>query len=231
MKLLKYFLVVMITAVLCVFGMPGNSYASTIPTTRAETDILENTYYKIRLSIYESMPRNEGGIVFLGDSLTDYVPFNELLPDVKAINRGIAGDNTLGVLNRIDEVISLKPKKLFILLGTNDIVYNVSAERTVENLRAIILKVREALPETKIYLETLIPTNPNFDTHRANETINALNVKIKTLAEETDCELLDTHSNMAEDGILPLKYTIDGIHFNGAGVIRLVKFLEPFVRQ
>lgn len=221
MKAFRVAIVIALLAGLCVpaFG------------DRAATDILDDTYYKIHVSIYEAMPKTEGGIVFLGDSLTDYVPFSEIFPGVDIINRGIAGDNTLGALRRIDEVISLKPAKLFILLGTNDIVYNMSAETTAENLTAIIRKVHEDSPATKIYVQTLFPTNPNFDTHRPNDVIRAWNVKVKAIANETGCTLVDTHSHMAKDGILPIEYTVDGIHMSGAGVLRWMELLAPFVKE
>ena len=217
----KLFAVVIFAVMICVPAF----------AERTETDILKDTYNRIHRSIFESMPRNEGGIVFLGDSLTDYVPFNELLPGLPVINRGIAGDNTLGALIRIDEVISLKPAKLFILLGTNDIVYNMSAEKTAENLTAIIRKVQEGSPETKIYLETIMPTNPNYETHRPNDVINSWNERVRAVAKETGCTLIDTHTHMAEDGILPDRYTVDGVHFSGEGVVRWVEFLKPFAEE
>lgn len=221
MKLLKLLAAVVIAVLFCVPAF----------AERAETDILNDTYYRIHRSIYESMPGAEGCIVFLGDSLTDYVPFNEIFPGLPAVNRGIAGDNTLGALTRIDEVISLKPAKLFILLGTNDIVYNMPAEKTAENLTAIIRKVQEGSPATKIYLETIMPTNPDFDTKRPNDVINSWNENIKAVAKSTGCNLIDTHSHMAENGILPLKYTVDGVHLSGEGVIRWAELLAEYVRD
>ncbi|MBQ7170156.1 MAG: hypothetical protein IJR63_09685 [Synergistaceae bacterium] len=229
MKLLKYFAAVIITAAVCVCGMNWHYTGAVIPGKRTETDIISTAFYKIKRSIHENMPRNEGGIVFLGDSLTDYVPFSELFPGLRVINRGIAGDNTLGALERIDEVTSLKPAKLFILLGTNDIVYNMTAERTAANLTAIIRKVQESSPSTKIYIETLMPTSPNFSTGRPNDVIDSRNETIRAVAQETGCILVDTHSHMAEDGVLPLKYTVDGLHLSGAGVLRWVELLKTFM--
>ncbi|MBQ3448184.1 MAG: hypothetical protein IJG37_11115, partial [Synergistaceae bacterium] len=118
MKLCKYFAAAAVTAVICVCGMSWHYAGAVLPEKRADTDILNTAFYKIKRSIHEAMPGNEGCVVFLGDSLTDYVPFSELFPGLRVINRGIAGDNTLGALERIDEVTSLKPAKLFILLGT-----------------------------------------------------------------------------------------------------------------
>lgn len=221
MKLLKIFLAVIFAAV---FSIP--SFAE-----RTETDILNTAYYKIKHSIHESMPRKEDGIVFFGDSLTDYVPFSELLPGLPVINRGIAGDNTLGALRRIDEVISLKPAKLFILLGTNDIVYNMSEETTAENLTEIIRRVQKDSPSTKIYVATLMPTNPNFKTSRPNDVINSRNVRVRAVAQETGCTLVDTHSHMAEEGVLPMKWTVDGLHLSGEGVRRWIELLAPLVNE
>ena len=231
MKLMKYILVIAVTAVLCVFGMRWRYTGSFMPRQRTETDILSDAYYRIHRSIFESMPRAEGSIVFLGDSLTDYVPLNEFFPGLPVINRGIAGDNTLGALRRIDEVISLKPAKLFILLGTNDIVYNMSAERTAGNLTEIIRRVQKEVPSAKIYIETLMPTNPNFSTRRSNDTINHRNEAIISVARETGCTIIDTHSHMTEDGILPLKYTVDGLHLSGEGVVRWMELLADYVKD
>ena len=94
MKLAKYFLAVSVTAVICVFGMRWHYTGSFIQRQRAETDILNDTYYKIHISIYERMPSSEGGIVFLGDSITDYAPFSEIFfsSGLPVINRGRQND-------------------------------------------------------------------------------------------------------------------------------------------
>ncbi|MBR4196300.1 MAG: hypothetical protein IKQ95_06270 [Synergistaceae bacterium] len=233
MKLAKYFLAVSVTAVICVFGMRWHYTGSFIQRQRAETDILNDTYYKIHISIYERMPSSEGGIVFLGDSITDYAPFSEIFfsSGLPVINRGIAGDNTSGALARVDEVISLKPSKLFILLGTNDIVYNMTAERTAENLTEIIRRVQKESPSTKIYVQTLMPTNPDLHTQRPNSEINSRNEKIIAVARETGCNLIDTNKHMAENGILPRKYTVDGLHLSGEGVLRWMEILAPHVKE
>ena len=198
---------------------------------RSPYDNINAPYYQIKVSIFKSMPRQEGAIVFLGDSLTDYVKFEELLPDLHIKNRGIAGDSTLGTLLRIDEVISLKPSKLFVLLGTNDIVLDIKTDETIQNLRQIIEKVREALPDTRIYLETLFPVNHQFETGRPTDTILAINDRLPKLAEKTNCTLIDTYSRFAENGEMPSRYTVDGVHLNGTGVTRWIEFLTPWIRE
>ena len=54
--------------------------------------------------------------VMPGDSLTEGIDWRELFPDVKILNRGISGDTSAGVLNRLDEVIGRHPK----IVGSHD---------------------------------------------------------------------------------------------------------------
>ena len=200
---------------------------------RNANDNIISRYYKIKWSIFESMPRNEGSIVFLGDSLTDYVKFDEFFPDLNTKNRGIAGDTTVGVLNRIDEVVSLKPSKLFLLIGTNDIVFHMKAEETVSNIKKIIEIFNEKSPNTAIYVQTLFPVNHNLgDKRRPHKAIRAINNRLKKLSEEmNNFTLIDTYSLFAENGEMPERFTIDGVHLNGAGVVRWVEFLTTWIKD
>ena len=198
---------------------------------RSPDENISQPYYQIKHSIYKSMPRDEGSVVFLGDSLTDYIRFEELLPDVRIKNRGIAGDSTVTVLYRLDEVLTLKPSKLFLMIGTNDIVFEMTAEETLQNIRKIIERFREESPETRIYVETVFPVNNKFETNRPAEAITAINARLAKLVPEMNCELIDTYSYFAEDGELPDRYTVDGIHLNGSGIVRWVEFLTKWIRD
>ena len=78
-------------------------------------------HYEEMVKMFDDMHEDSGGIVFLGDSITEFLNVDEFLPSYHIIKRGIAGDTTSGVLRRLGEVIALKPRKLFLLIGTNDI--------------------------------------------------------------------------------------------------------------
>jgi len=199
----------------------------------SESDNLKLAYYKVKFSIFESMPRDTEKIVFLGDSLTDYVKFEEIFPDLKIKNRGIAGDTTLGVLKRLDEVISLKPSKLFLLIGTNDIVFNRKAAEIVSSIRKIIETFREKSPSTALYVQTLFPVNHNLgDARRPHEAIREINDGLLNLSNEIkDFTLIDTYSLFAENGQLPERYTIDGVHLNGTGILRWMEFLSVWIKE
>ena len=69
-------------------------------------------YYYERKEAFENSPDTKKEIIFLGNSITEGCDWKSLFPDKNVLNRGISGDVTRGVLNRIDEVTSSKPKKI-----------------------------------------------------------------------------------------------------------------------
>ncbi len=70
-------------------------------------------HYKVRRAFYEGLPDGKNEIVFLGNSITENGDWNELFKNKRIVNRGIGGDVCFGLLNRLDEVISSKPKQHF----------------------------------------------------------------------------------------------------------------------
>lgn len=81
-------------------------------------------HYWVRMEKFKKEPVVPGKIIFLGNSITEGGKWRQLLKDSTVINRGIAGDNTFGVLARLDELVKLKPASLFVLIGTNDLSKN-----------------------------------------------------------------------------------------------------------
>ena len=71
-------------------------------------------YYQKRIVIFNSEPVIKGKIILLGNSITQFGDWKKLLNDSSVINRGIAGDNTHGVLTRLNDVIIRQQAKLFI---------------------------------------------------------------------------------------------------------------------
>ena len=75
-----------------------------------------NTYYQGRMELFNSLTPPKNAIVFLGNSITERGAWGELLPGQPIMNRGIGGDNTFGVLARLEGVANAQPKKLFLLI-------------------------------------------------------------------------------------------------------------------
>ena len=95
-------------------------------------------YYESRVSHFMAIPGGKADIVFIGDSQTDRCEWAELIGRCGIVNRGIDGDTTDGVLNRLDEIISLKPNKLFIMIGGADFIIGRTIPQIEENYKKII---------------------------------------------------------------------------------------------
>ena len=83
----------------------------------------EFTYLYDRDELFETLPIDDNSIVFLGNSLINNFELAELFQNLKIKNRGISGDKIDGVINRLDPIIRLKPNKIFIEIGINDLGY------------------------------------------------------------------------------------------------------------
>jgi lysophospholipase L1-like esterase len=179
-------------------------------------------YYPQRVVIFEKEPVVPGRIIFLGNSITQMGNWKKLLNDSTVINRGIGGDITFGVLKRLNDVISRQPSKLFLLIGINDIGKDIPDAVIADNIRKIIVRVQAESPATKIYVQSILPVNPdvpNFPQHY-DKQVHVLNTNklIKKVAEDTHCTFVNIHDLFTDkQGRLDAKYTADGLHLTPSG--------------
>ena len=85
--------------------------------------------------------QDQGAVVFLGDSITQGWGggLGAAFPGVKVANRGISGDTTRGVLIRLaEDVLSVHPAAVVLLIGTNDLEEGASPDTIVGNLKLIV---------------------------------------------------------------------------------------------
>src|SRR6185312_24240 len=69
--------------------------------------------YELMEGLYNSYPTSTKDIIFFGNSITAHVNWNELLNMPEALNRGISGNITFGLLERLNEVTEGHPAKVF----------------------------------------------------------------------------------------------------------------------
>jgi len=172
--------------------------------------------------LYESYPHAKTDIVFLGNSITDRVDLNELLGMSNVHNRGISGDVTFGVLQRLDEVINGHPAKVFILIGINDVSRNIPDSVILNNYKKIVERIKSGSPHTKIYFQTLMPVNNEFtqfkNHYNKDEHILWLNEQIKILGKKEKITVIDLYPHFLNDqNKLNKEYTLDGLHPNAEG--------------
>ena len=189
-----------------------------------------------RLERLERYTYNKESIVFLGDSITSRYDLNKYFPNYNVYNSGIAGNMTKDILENMENrVFAYNPTKVFILIGTNDLVYSgLDNDGIKNNIEEIINKIYEKNSNTKIYLESIYPVNNSINKEivetRTNENIKDLNNKIEKICNNK-CTYINMYDNLTDkNGNMKRIYTVDGLHLNKIGykVItnKLIKYLD-----
>lgn len=188
-------------------------------------------HYWVRMEKFKKETNIQGKTVFLGNSITEGGNWKKLLKDSSIINRGISGDNTFGVIARIEEIIKLKPSKIFILIGTNDLSKSIPDEVVIENIFAIVSKIKAGSPKTKIFVQSILPVNETVEKfpqqfNNANHILT-INDQLSRYAERLRYTYIDLYNKFLDDqGKLKASYTFDGLHLNAAGYQHWVGILK-----
>ena len=170
-------------------------------------------------------------MIFLGNSITAGVDWNELLGIKTARNRGISGDISFGVLERLDEVTEGNPAKIFILIGINDISRNIPDAVILNNFKTMVRRIHRESPRTKIYFQTLLPVNNEFTQFRnhynKDEHILSINSQLKALAKTEDFVVIDLYTPLLNaNKKLDKQYTEDGLHLTAEGYKKWASILK-----
>ncbi|MBL5825437.1 GDSL-type esterase/lipase family protein [Serratia fonticola] len=168
--------------------------------------------YVVKKDLYHAFPRT-GNVLMVGDSLTDNARWDDIFPSTEIVNRGIAGDTTQGLLERIDDVTNVKPKYVFIMIGTNDIGNHVTNDEIIQNYTKIINNLKDT--GAKVFVQSTILS---WDKQQGkNERIKKLNESLLTLSNSMNVNFIDLNKNLSPDGFLKAEYTVDGTHLNYKG--------------
>jgi lysophospholipase L1-like esterase len=218
MKTFKYILLLLITLPLIESQAQERKYS---------------TYYYQRASLFEKLTVDTNDIIFLGNSITDGAEWAELFNNTNVKNRGISGDITMGVYDRLYAILSGQPAKIFLLIGINDVARGISSDSIVQNIRLITETIKKKSPDTKLFLQSVLPVNDSFSKFHGHTSrykmVPEINLQLKELARETNVTYIDLFSHFVnESGIkMDTKYTNDGLHLTGEGYLLWKEIVEP----
>lgn len=191
-------------------------------------------YYYQKLSHFSALPVESDRIVFVGNSITDGAEWQELFPDVDIVNRGISGDVSKGVLERLSRINRQQPDKLFLMIGINDLARGVQRDTVIKNILAIADMVRLKSPFTMVYIQSLLPVNDTFnkfEKHVAQkEAIGYINTALQKAATEKEYMFINLYPHFLDhQGQLDTAYTNDGLHLTGEGYLLWKHLVYPYV--
>ncbi|MDP5093744.1 MAG: GDSL-type esterase/lipase family protein [Polaribacter sp.] len=195
--------------------IPSAMYPSDKIVIATHTDFTKK-HYPERIASFKENPLSKNDIVFLGNSITENAgDWGKRFNNPKAKNRGISGDTTEGVLARLDELTHCEPKKVFILIGINDLFRDdMTSEKVYENILKIVNQIHEKSPNTNIFVHTILPTS----TLKIREKIQMTNELLKNSASNNPYQLIELHTEFTDkDGLMNMNLSNDGVHLNETG--------------
>lgn len=179
------------------------------------------------------------GVVLIGDSITH-------LWEVQAyfgasgrilINRGIGGDITTNVRRRFEaDALQLKPGLIVMLIGTNDMGWDVPAlndaisDTVLGNIAAMADSAKAA--GIAIAVASILPIwgppwCPEEFSALKNAQIAAANPRLKQLCEDHGAIYVDYHTPfLGENGEMRRELADDGVHPHCAGYAIMAKALK-----
>lgn len=196
-----------------------------------------STFYYQRATLFEQLPVTSRDIVFLGNSITNGAEWGELFNDSRVKNRGISGDVCMGVYDRLDAVLKGKPAKIFLLIGINDVSRGTPCDTIVARIGMIVRKIKMDSPKTELYVQSILPVTDCYKMFRGHTArwrdIPEINGKLEVLAEKEGVVYIDLYSHFTDKktGKMNEDYTNDGLHLLGAGYLKWVEIIRPYVEK
>lgn len=175
--------------------------------------IQNDPYYKHKKSQFEVLALNEKyKTIMLGDSITDEGQWDELLNIDTIQNRGISGDTSDGVIERLNP-ISKNIEKVFIMIGVNDIMRGREIDEVYSNYLKIIQFFKEK--NIKIHIQSTLylgeTKKSNF-----NPKIEELNKRLEKYASKNKITFINLNPIFAPNKVLKKEFSFDDLHLNGS---------------
>jgi lysophospholipase L1-like esterase len=189
------------------------------------------------LALKERIKESQGNadVIFIGDSITQgwegsgKEVWAKYYAPRRAINLGIGSDRTQHALWRLDHgnLEGLHPKAAVLLIGVNNLPDETNTPRMVlEGVTAVVRKLREKLPETKILLLGIFPFRENFDIQRAKGL--QVNQALRKLEDGKWIHFLDFgHIFIEPDGSIAKSMMPDFVHLTPNGYRLWAEAMEP----
>ena len=194
-------------------------------TKMEDWKIQNDPYYKHKKSQFDVLSQNDRyETIMLGDSITDEGSWDELLNKDTIQNRGISGDTTSGVLDRLDSV-NKNIQQVFIMIGVNDIMRRKEVDEVYANYLKIIQTFRDK--NIKVYIQSTLYIG---ETRKANfnPKIEELNKRLEKYAKENKLVFINLNHILAPHKVLKKEFTFDDLHLNGTAYKLWAKEIKKY---
>ena len=176
-------------------------------------------------------------ILFIGNSITDMHCWPEVFKTstgeyLPIVNRGNSGTYSTEQSNNLESYINGKPKKVFMMIGTNDIAtsggLNFSPEQVLAYVKSMVARIHARSPQTKVYLYSILN---NKTGNRVESTWLKANQLTKAYADATDkvtyVDLYDKLTNVADGG----QWSYDNLHLTAGAYQAWAKEICQYLQE
>ena len=186
-----------------------------------QTEKKYSTYYYQRVTLFEQLPISSDDILFIGNSITDGGEWSELFQNPHIKNRGISGDTTWGVYDRISILLKGKPAQIFLMVGINNVPKGESPESIAKDIQHIIQKIKKESPNTEILVQSLLPVTTKYNMFQEH-----------TSHWQEIVKYIDLFTHFVDDnGQMKPEYTNDGLHLLGKGYMLWKEIITPYLKK
>lgn len=174
---------------------------------------------------------NTNSILFIGDSLTEWFDLDKYFPGIHIVNEGIAGDTSYGLLERIDEIMSIPAARIFMMIGVNDILNGYLKDDIIENHQLLLEDIHTQSNRSQIIAQSLLPVNLSMSglASYLNDIIREINEALRAYCEDCRVQYLNLYPSFLLNNELNSRYTTDGVHLSRAGYALWAEKLKPLL--
>lgn len=208
-----------------------------------KTDIFKRTIYKLTNDVYTA-PRNDddcvkswnscirkleidSDIVFFGNSITEGGEFQEFFHDKKVVVMGYIGEDTKGMLRRVNAISSVNPEKIFLMAGINGLK-SQQLDYFSKWYEILVDSIKKSNPNTELYIQSILPVEKN-SVFCNNEKIRSANLILQEIARERKLIFIDLHEDYFKDGGLDQDMSYDGVHLKKESYTIWVEKIKKYV--
>ena len=187
----------------------------------------------------------KGTVLFAGSSLMEHFPIEAFAAEMgvpfPVLNRGVSGFIIPELDACLEEcVLQLRPRRLFINIGTNDLTREENTTASVvDAFEALLDRILAALPGLEVVLMAYYPVNPECAPNewmrhalqvRSNARISEANALVKAMAARRGFTYIDVNAPLKDaQGRLRAEYTTEGMHIRPEGYRAIMPLLLPYI--
>lgn len=149
--------------------------------------------------------------VFIGDSITEELQFYDILNKSSVLAK--KGDTVIKGKDSVSSLEDVKPKRIFILYGLNDLQLFQNVSDFKKNYINLIKVIKEKAPNSEIYIQSSMPVQERIQQKYENFSQDRMDgfVEIeKAVAKEEGINYIDIRPVIKGKDEL---YEQDGMHF------------------